>query len=116
MEETMEKKDAATSASENSVVVLGVNGKLSLCGLNEEQMTTILTSLTPAYNGYLAVSSQSFSQQKATFYQLQPELQKLSNKQLRVEIESQLRYGKTCGEILVAIEQWRSSQQKEETN
>lgn len=95
---------------ENKISVTSNDGLIDISGLNEAQFEVIINSLRPASKGYELIMAQSFSQQKETFYSMQPELKELSNSQLRIEIEKQLSFGKICIEVLTSIEDFKKQQ------
>ena len=118
--EKMEKKSGEgkscriTGTVEKNNIFLSVDSFININGLTDVQLSTISSSLAPAAHGYKAVKALSFSQQKETFYNLQPEFKTLSNSQLRTEIDKQLEYGRVCEEILASIEGWRREQNDKE--
>lgn len=90
---------------EKKIEIKNIDGLISINNLTTEHIEALKSSLSPVSNGYKLIKAQSFSQQKATFYSLQPELKALSNSQLRIEIEKQLEFGRVCSEILFVIEE-----------
>ena len=82
----------------------------SISGLSKAQIESLIVNLRAQSHGYNYVKSQSFSQQKETFYQLQPELKKLSNSEFRKVVEAQLQQGKDCEDLLVELEIWKKEQ------
>lgn len=84
-----------------------VDAEGNINGLTEAQIDSLIIALRGQSQGYNYMKKQSFSEQKRLFCQLQPELQKLSNSQFRLEVERQLQQGKDCEDILVELEIWK---------
>lgn len=83
-----------------------------LIGLTESKIDSLIVALRAQSQGYNYMKNQSFSEQKRLFYQLQPELSKLSNSEFRKVVEAQLQQGKDCEDILIELEIWKKEKQK----
>lgn len=97
---------------ENKIEVKKNKELINLMNLTTEQLIAVKNALGPVTQGYKVIKAQSFSQQKETFYNLQPELKLLSNSKLREEIEKQLEFGRICSEIFFVIEKSESEDAK----
>ena len=87
-----------------------INKEGNINGLTENQIDSLIVALRAQSQGYNFMKKQSFSEQKRLFYQLQPELQKLSNSEFRTEVERQLQQGKDCEDLLIELEIWKKEQ------
>lgn len=91
-----------------STIHINANGNIN--GLTKNQIESLIVVLRTQSYGYNYVKKQSFSDQKQTLCQLQPELKKLSNSEFRKEAERQLQQGKDCEDLLIELEKWKKEQ------
>ena len=84
----------------------------SITGLTKAQIESLIIVLRTQSYGYNIVKNQSFSEQKKTWYQLQPELKELSNSEFRKVVDAQLQQGKDCLDLLVELEIWKKAQEE----
>ena len=84
----------------------------SITGLTKAQIESLIIVLRTQSYGYNIVKNQSFSEQKKTGYQLQPELKELSNSEFRKVVDAQLQQGKDCLDLLVELEIWKKAQEE----
>jgi|GEM_PF-6871191 len=87
-----------------------INADGNINGLSKAQIDSLIVALRAQSQGYNYMKNQSFSEQKRLFYQLQPELQKLSNSEFRKVVEAQLQQGKDCEDLLIELEIWKKEQ------
>lgn len=80
----------------------------SITGLTKAQIESLIIVLRTQSYGYNIVKNQSFSEQKKTWYQLQPELKELSNSEFRKVVDAQLQQGKDCLDLLLVLETWKN--------
>ena len=84
----------------------------SITGLTKAQIESLIIVLRTQSYGYNIVKNQSFSEQKKTWYQLQPELKELSNSEFRKVVDAQLQQGKDCLDLVVELEIWKKAQEE----
>ena len=97
---------------ENTINIT-VDSNVNINGLSNEHVESLVIALRAQWQGYNYIKSQSFSQQKEIFYQLQPELKNLTNKEFRASVEKQFKQGKDCEDILNTLEAYQKSIQTE---
>lgn len=90
------------------MITIDTDGNIK--GLTKAQIDSLIISLRTQAQGYDYLKQQSFSQQKTTWLQLQPELAKLSNSEFRKVVEAQLQQCKDCKDLLVVLETWKKEQ------
>jgi len=86
------------------VNVTAKGGLIDITGLTEQQFNSIVNSLLPSAQGYLALKDLTFQQKKDTFFEIQPELKDKSNSELRKEFDRQLEFGKCCYELINTLQ------------
>ena len=97
---------------ENKINVT-VDSLVNINGMTEEHVESLIACLKGQSSGFNTIKSYSFSEQNKVFKQLQPELAKLSNSELRKVIDVQLKQGQDCEDILIALEAWKKENKSE---